>query len=105
MTTAASRSDAAETEIFDFDILINAVFGSFPAEAGFLYAPEGCDFRGNDSCVDADDTVLESLSDSPDTRDIAAVEISRQTKFRIIGEGNGVSFRLKSEKRSHGTKR
>src|ERR1700675_2205935 len=99
----ALGSDSAETEIFDFDVFVHAVLGAFAAEAGFFYAAEGRNFRGNDSGVDADDAVFERLSDAPDPSNVAAVEISSETKLRIVRKCDSVGFFLESEERRDGT--
>src|SRR5271165_1897484 len=101
---AVLGSDAAETEIFYFDVFIHAVLGAFAAEARFFYAPEGCDLGGNDSGVDADDAVFESFGDAPDAGDVAAVKISGETEFRIVREGDGVRFCLETKEGRYGSK-
>src|SRR6516164_2016359 len=50
--------DAADAEVFDFKKLLDAVFGTLSAEAGFLYAAEGSDLCRNDPGVDADDAIF-----------------------------------------------
>ena len=69
----ALGGDAAEAHIFDFDEFVDAVFGALAAEAGFLYAAEGSDFRGDKAAIDADDAVFEGFGDVPDAADVAAV--------------------------------
>src|SRR6266852_8698880 len=100
----ALGGDAAETEVFDFDEFVDAVFGAFAAEAGFFDAAERGDFGGDEAAVDADDAVFEGFGDAPDAGDVAAVEISGKAKFRVVSEGNGFRFRLESEERGNGTK-
>src|SRR5579872_2453177 len=98
MHSAGLRSDAAEAEILDFDVFIHSVPGAFAPEAGFFYAAKRRDFGGNDSAVDANDAVFESFGDAPDAGNIATVEVGSQTKFRIIGECDGVGFRFEPKK-------
>src|SRR5258708_519806 len=93
--------DAAEAEVFDFDEFVDAVFGAFAAEAGFFYAAEGGDFRGDDSGVDADDAVFEGFGDAPDAGDVAAVEIGGQAKFGVVGDGDGFGFGFETKQRRY----
>src|ERR1700720_2056779 len=95
----ALRSNTAEAEIFDFDVFIDAVLGAFAAEAGFFYAAKGRDLGGNNSSVDADDAVFQGLGDAPDAGNVAAVEISSETKFSIVRERNGVRFCFEAKER------
>src|SRR5207253_7604362 len=101
----ALGSDAAEAEVFDFDEFVDAVLGAFPAEAGFLYAAKGSDFRGYEAAVDADDAVFEGFGDAPDASDVAAVEIGGKSKFGVVGESDGFGFGLEAEERRDRAKR
>ena len=47
------------------------------ADAAFLHAAERRDLGRDDTFVEADDAVFEPFSHTPDTADIAAVEIGR----------------------------
>src|SRR5437773_2553370 len=100
----ALGGDAAEAHIFDFDEFVDAVLGAFATEAGFLYAAEGGDFRGDKAAIDADDAVFEGFGDAPDAGDIAAVEIRCEAEFGVVGEGDGFGFGLEAEERGDGTK-
>src|SRR5438309_4555703 len=100
----ALGGDAAEAEVFDFDEFVDTVLGAFAAKAGFFYAAEGSDFRGNEAAVDADDAVFEGFGDAPDAGDVAAVEIGGESKFSVVGERDGFGFGLEPEERSDGAK-
>src|SRR5580704_6951634 len=100
---ATSESDAAETEIFDFEIFVHTVLRAFAPDTGFFYAAEGRDLRGNDSGIDTDDAVFEGFSDAPHAGNVTTVEISGQAKFGVVREGDGVGFRLEPEERRDGT--
>src|SRR5882724_12571294 len=91
--------DAAEAHVFDFEKLVHSILGAFAAEAGFLHAAEGRDLGGNDSSVDADNSVLERFGDAPNAGHVSAVEVSSQSEFRVIREGHRLRFRLEPEER------
>ena len=82
----ALRSDPANGQIFDFEIILDAVFGSLAAEAGGFHAAEGGDLGRDDALVDADDAVFQGFRDAEDAPDIAGVEIGREAEFGVIGE-------------------
>src|SRR5260370_11369886 len=75
--------DAAEAEVFDFEELLDAVFGALAADAAFFHAPERRDLGRDDALVDADDAVFQRLGDSPDAANVAAVEIGGEAQLRI----------------------
>src|SRR6266852_455848 len=95
----ALAGDAAEAHIFDFEELVHSILGTFAAEARFLHAAEGRDLRGNDSGVDADNSVLEGFGDTPNAGHVSPVEVSSQPEFRVIREGHRLRFRLEAEER------
>src|SRR5712671_3470154 len=91
--------DAAEAHIFDFEELVHSILGTFAAEAGFLHAAEGRDLGGNDSGVDADNSVFERFGDAPNAGHVSPVEVRSQPEFRVIREGNRLRIRLEPEER------
>src|SRR6266850_7606808 len=94
MLARALAGNPAEAHIFDFEELVHSILGTFAAEAGFLHAPEGRDLRGNDSGVDADNSILERFRDTPDAGHVSSVEVRSQSEFRVIREGNRLRIRL-----------
>src|SRR5262245_8728441 len=67
--------NAAETEVFHFEVFLDPVFGSFAADARLLHAAEWRHFGRNQTGVDADDAIFERFGDAPDPSDVAAVEV------------------------------
>src|SRR5216684_168989 len=90
---------AAEAHIFDFEELVHSILGTFAAKAGFLHAAKGRDLRGNDSGVDADNSVLECFRDAPNAGDVSSVEVSSQPEFGVIREGHRLRIRLEPKER------
>src|SRR5581483_8631319 len=78
---------AADAEVFDFEVVLDAVLRSLAAEAGFLDAAERRDLGRDEAGVGADDAVLETLGDLEQTRDIAGIEVARQPELGIVGAG------------------
>eukprot|EP00825_Cyclidium_porcatum_P023894 TRINITY_DN26475_c0_g1_i1.p2 TRINITY_DN26475_c0_g1~~TRINITY_DN26475_c0_g1_i1.p2 ORF type:complete len:223 (+),score=42.64 TRINITY_DN26475_c0_g1_i1:171-839(+) len=91
-----------ETEVFDFQILLDAVLRAFAAEAGLLDAAERRNLVGNHPGVDADHAVLQRLANAPAAADIAREEIGGETEFGIVGHGDRLFFGFKAEQRGDG---
>src|SRR5262249_36492200 len=89
----------------DLDVLVDAILRAFTAQAGFLHATKGRDFRRDDTRVDAYDAIFERFGYAPNARNIAAIEIRGQAKFRVIGKRNGLRLRSEAEKRRDRAKR
>src|SRR2546426_6461625 len=91
--------DAAQTEIFDDEVILDPVLRTFPPYARFLHAAEGRDFGGDDAGVDADDAVFERLGDAPDAVDVAPVEVRGEAEFGVVGELDRFFLVLEAEER------
>src|SRR5262249_12956644 len=76
--SARRRLQSAETEILDFQILVDPVLRPFPTDTGFLHATKRCDLGRNQAGVDTDDPVFERLRHAPDAADVATVKIRRE---------------------------
>lgn len=73
---AGSRSsgrtlDDTHAEVFDFQIVLDAVFRTLTAVAALLDAAERCNLGRDQAFVDTDDAVLERFGNAPDPSDIA----------------------------------
>src|SRR5258706_11269546 len=75
--------DAAEIEILDLEIVLDAVLRALAAEARLLDAAERRHLGRDDAFVDADDAVLEPLGDPEDAPNVACVEIRRQAELGV----------------------
>ncbi len=66
-TEQADASDAAHAEIFHFEVILEAMAGTLPPDAGLFDPAEGCRFRGHASGVDTDHAIFQGLGHTPDT--------------------------------------
>ena len=81
-SASALPSYAAERQVLHLQVVLDAVFGAFAAEAGLLHAAERRDLGRDDAFVDADDAVFQRLGDAPDAADVAGVEIGMPGRTR-----------------------
>src|SRR5258708_29728523 len=95
------RSDTAHAEIFDFEIVLDAVLRSFAAGAALLDTAKWRNLGGDQPLVDADHAVFQRFGDAPHATDIATVEIGRKPEFRIVGEADRLRLGLKDEERRY----
>src|ERR1700676_4708415 len=93
---------ATEAEIFYLEKLVDPVMGSFASQAGLLHAAEGNHLGGNQSGVNADHSVLESLGYAPDPSDVATKEITGETEFGVIRKLDGFVIFIESKERGNG---
>src|ERR1700722_5509575 len=93
---------ATEAEIFYLEKLVDPVMGSFASQAGLLHAAEGYHLGGNQSGVNADHSVLESLGYAPDASDVATKEITGKTEFGVIGKLDSFLIFVEPKERGHG---
>src|ERR1700761_6574183 len=96
---ACRASDAAHAEIFDLEIILDAVFRALAAETAFLHAAEWRDLSRDDAFVDTDNAVFERLGDAPDAPDIAAVEIGGEAEFGVVGHADRLLVALEAIER------
>src|ERR1700684_2172042 len=93
----AARSNSTYADIFEFRVVENAVLGAFAPDAGLLDSPEGGNLGGDQTDIQADDTVLERFGDSPGAGEVASIEVRGQPEFGVIGHANGFGFRFKAQ--------
>src|SRR4029453_12790579 len=96
--------DAPNAQVLDLQEFLHPVLGSLAADARLLHAAEWSRFGGNDSGVDAHDSVLERLGHGPDAADVASVKVRRETELRVVREGDRFGVGLEAEQRRDGTK-
>src|SRR5436190_10740034 len=101
--TTKRGSESAETEIFDLQVLVDAVLRAFAPDAGFLDAAKRRDFCGDQSGVHAYDPVFECLGDAPDATDVASIEVRGEAELRSVRDRDGLGFRVELEERREGT--
>src|SRR4249919_3389477 len=87
-TAGPPRSgQGALAQVLDVHVVVEAVARSLAAVARFLHAAERRGLRRERTFVDADDAAFERVGHPPDACDILRVEVGRQAKGRVVGEG------------------
>ena len=76
---------------------VDAVFRAFAADAGFLDAAEGGDFRGDEACVHADHAELQALADAPGAGEIAREGVGGEARAAVVGEAECVLLGLEAD--------
>src|SRR5215472_15830673 len=99
MPTEPSAVDAAHAEVFDLEIVLDAVFRPLAADAAFLHAAERRDFGRDDAFVDTDDAVFQRLGHPPDAADVAAVKVRCKDEFGVVGHLHRLFFGLEAIER------
>src|SRR5690606_4860672 len=89
--TRSRPSDASQTEVFDFQVILDAVLGALSAQTGGLDAAERRHFVGDQAGVDTDHAVFQRLGNAEHTAQITRVEVGGQTEFGVVGHGNHFS--------------
>jgi len=82
----------AHAQIFQVEVFVEALPGTFAAKSGLFDTAEGGDFGGEDAFVDGDHAGFEGGGDSPDAADVAGVEVGGEAKLGVVGEGDGLGF-------------
>ena len=85
LKTMALQSEPREREVFDFQVLVQTVTGSFPTDARHLDAAKGGDLGRDQAGIDADHAVFELLRDALDVAVVLGKEIGGQAEFGVIG--------------------
>ncbi len=68
----------------------------FPAQPRLLDPAKGGQFGGDDPLVDPHHAVFEPLGHSPHPGDVAAIEVGGQAIGGVVGQRNGLGFRLEA---------
>ena len=96
-------SETAKAKILHLQEFIHAVVRTFAPKSRLLNSTERGDFVRNQSRIDADDAAIQGFRGSPGAADVAAVKVTRQTEFGIVGHLNAFFIALEAEKRCEGT--
>src|SRR5581483_9278321 len=96
-----SAVDPAHAQVLDLEVVLDAVFRAFAADAAFLDPAERRDLGRDDALVDADDAVFQRLGDAPDAADIAAVEIGGEAELGIVGHADRLFVGGEAVERRH----
>src|SRR3546814_8228052 len=73
-------SSDLHAQVLQFQVFLDAVLGTFAAQARLLHTAERPDFVRDDAGVDADDAVFQRFRHAPHARVITRVEVSRQAE-------------------------
>src|SRR5687767_13086523 len=93
--------DPADQDVLHLQVLLEAVFRAFAAEARLLHAAERRDFGRDDADVRADDPRLHRFGHVEDAAHIAAVKVSRKAEFARVGEPDDLVLGLETDERRH----
>lgn len=84
-------------DVFQLEVVLDAVAGAFATQAGWLDPAKGCDLGGDQAGVYADHAGLHRLGHAPDASHVARVEIASQTKLGRIGQPQRLVLRLETD--------
>lgn len=84
-----SGSQASEAHVLDLQVLVDAVLGSLPAQAGLFDPAEGGLGDGQEALVDPHHAHLQRLGHPPDLAHVLRVEVSWQQRRRRTGSEPG----------------
>src|SRR5450830_400430 len=93
----------AQAEIFDFQVVFDAVLGTFTAQARGLDAAERRDFVGDQPGVDTDHAVFQGLGHTEYTAQVTGVEVGGQAELGVVGHRDHFGFVLEAEQRRQWT--
>lgn len=96
-TVKFHRSQSAEGDVFDLEIFVDSMTASLSPEATLLDAAKG-DFGCRDqSFIDADYPVFQSLCDPENPAHVPSIEIARQSKGCGVGQSDRLFLSLEAE--------
>src|SRR5690606_31631738 len=72
---------AAHAQVFQVEVIVQAIDRAFVAHAAFLDATKRCDFRRDNAFVDANHAILQCTRHAEATRQIFGVDICRETEL------------------------
>src|SRR5471030_3303094 len=97
------KSLDAQAEVFDFQVIFDAVLGAFTAQARRLDAAERRDFVGDQPGVDADHAVFQGFSHTEHTAQVTGIEVRSQTELGVVGHRDHFGFVFEAEQRRQWT--
>ncbi len=81
----------SDGDVLDFQILFDSPAASLSAEAVFLHTAEGSLGCLRHPVIDADDSILQPFGNADGVGEIPGVEISGQSEWSIVSEGQSSS--------------
>src|SRR5574340_557286 len=79
------RCSDAHAQVLDLEVVLDAVLRALAAQARLLDPAERRDLVRDQPGIDADHAVFEPFGHAPDARDVAGVEVRRETEFGVVG--------------------
>src|SRR5471032_1398603 len=92
------RSDA-QAQVFDFQVVFDAVLGTFTAQARRLDAAKWRDFVRDQPGIDADHAVFQRFGNTEHAAHVAGIEVRRQAEFGVVRHGDYFCFVFEAEQR------
>ena len=89
-------------EVLHLQVLVDAVDGALPPEAGLLDAAERGDLVGDVAGVDPDHARLERGGDPPDALGVAGEQVGGETELGVVGHAGRVGLVGEPDEREHG---
>src|SRR5215212_3283448 len=80
--------------VLRLQVLLDALYTSFAAEARVLDAAEGGGGVGDHALVEADHARFDALADAQGTLEITGVDVGHETVLGVVGGGDGILFRI-----------
>src|SRR5829696_2145680 len=78
--------------VLRLQVLLDALYTSFAAEARVLDAAEGGGGVGDHALVEADHARFDALADAQGTLEITGVDVGHEAVFGVVGGGDGIFF-------------
>ncbi len=75
----------AETQVLDFDVVIDAMVRTFATEAGLLDTAKGHMFGREDAYIHANHAIFQCLTHSENAPYISGVKVAGQPKICVVG--------------------
>src|SRR5579863_7072539 len=100
----SSLGEAAHAQVFDVDVLVDAVARAFAPETGLLDAAEGCDRSADQPGIDAYHPALERARHAPHAADVTRIEVGGQSEFGVVGQPDRLGLVPEAEQRRDRTK-
>src|SRR5215211_7528802 len=98
------RANSLEVDgyVLRLQVLLDALYTSFAAEARVLDAAERGGGVGDHALVEADHAGFDALADAQSALQVAGVDVGYETVLGIVGGGYGSFFRIEGGDRSNG---
>ncbi|MFM2389537.1 MAG: hypothetical protein RLZZ437_1092 [Pseudomonadota bacterium] len=100
VTCLASSMYAAEADVFDFEEILDPIFRPFAPETGLFDTSKRGDLGRDHPGVDTYHAAFQRLCHSPNSCQIAAVEIGCKAEFAVVGQCDHLGLCVKPDRRA-----